>query len=302
LQKYQAATQLAEDLDVAMQASARRFMARQCPSLARYEGTTSGPSYNDPETWDVCPCTIKGLKSKAAASLPDICDPAQPLLDSTRLLVSSVVTNGGAMATEMYNYIANVIEKKAPVDTLVFSSGYDSTLWAAANKGGNTIFLEHDQKWIDVVTEKYGKLDIRLAGYRSLPSDRNELLLSVKNDFANADDKLAMNMLQPCKNFGTILVDGPLGTMGRMQPIYMASKCACASLKANIPLVDVFVHDVDRETERTWSDELLGRQSGHGFQMILWPQKDGHFPGDGGAAPLRHYRFDSVNQIPHCQH
>lgn len=288
----------------AQQVEAERFMARQCPSWQSYPGNPekAGERFNQPEDWDHCPCSIKGLSNEAESTLPDICDPALPLLNSTRDLTESTVMHGGAMAHEMYNYIANVVESKAPRPFLVFSSGNDSPLWAHANQGGETIFLEDSQAWIDTVKQKYGNLDIRLTEYNNL-GDRNALLRLVDSNFASATAKLDMPMIKPCDHFQTILVDGPSGVFtGRMQPIFMANRCVCSALLSKtVTFVDVFVHDADRQTERTWADQLLGRQEHHGYRMIMWPLKDEHFPNDGGQGPLRHYRFDSTEQVPYCK-
>jgi len=278
--------------------------AAECPGERAYRGTfektgqyQGGFFKNDP-----CPCSLKLLKPESMKSLPNQCHPESSLQNSLLEAASRVQMSGGAMALRMYHYIAATIKGKGPANLLVFSVGNDSPLWQTANQGGRTLFKEQSKEWRDLVLQKQPDLDIDIEEYvgGGYP-ERDALLREVVSDPRVAADRLGMKSLPDTDDWQTIIVDGPLNAVGRHQPIYMASLLACKTLRRSAEKpVDVFVHDVDRRTEVSWSDALLGVQNKTGFRVVLWPEANGHFPGDGGSAPLRHYRFDSPEQIPLC--
>jgi len=291
--------------DMAVDPSDAKPSAAECPGerahRGRYEETgkaEGGFFKNDP-----CPCSLKLLKPESMKSLPDQCHPESSLQNSLLEAASRVQMSGGAMALRMYRYIAATIKGKGPANLLVFSVGNDSPLWKEANQGGRTLFKEKSKAWRDIVLQKQPDLDIDIEDYFTMPEGRGRdaLLREVVSDPRVAADRLTMKSLPDTDDWHTIIVDGPLKVEGRMQPLYMASLLACKTLRRSAEKpVDVFVHDADRRTERTWSDALLGVQNKTGFRVVLWPEANGHFPKDGGSAPLRHYRFDSPEQIPLC--
>jgi len=279
--------------------------AAECPGDPAYRGTWAESKIEGGGffgKYDPCPCSIKLLKPQSEKTLPDLCHPELLVQNQTLAMATGAQEAGGAMAIRMYHYIAAVIEPKAPANLLVFSVGNDSPLWKSANHGGKTLFKEQSAEWRELVLKKEPTLDIDIASYQGRGDEaRDAMLAQVVSDPSKGPDLLGMPSIPDTDDWHTIIVDGPSGSIGRMQPIYMASLLACKTLRRSTKVpVDVFVHDLDRKTEVTWSDGLLGVQKDHGFRMILWPQSQGHFPGDGGSAPLRHYRYDSPDQIPLC--
>jgi glucuronoxylan 4-O-methyltransferase len=145
--------------------------------------------------------------------------------------------------------IYDVICKKAPCNMLVFGLGDDSPVWAATNTGGYTLFIEDDAEWIDRIIQRDSALNVYHHTYTSTRRNWEQLLSSSK--------KLLMDIPASIleRDWDIILVDAPAGYKpdlpGRMQSIYTAATLAT-------PGTDVFVHDVDRPVEDTYSREFLG--------------------------------------------
>lgn len=134
---------------------------------------------------------------------------------------------------------------------LVFGCGNDSPLWAKINKGGRTVFLEHDEDWMLSTLSANPELEVLLVHYDTRVSQWEELL--------GQDDKL-MIQLPDCvtsTKWDVILVDGPTGyseeCIGRMKSIYMASKLVA-------PGGIILVHDMCRKVEKAYAKRYIGDQ------------------------------------------
>ena len=157
------------------------------------------------------------------------------------------------MLFEEYRYIYYLVSEKAPCAFLVFGTGRDSALWAATNKNGRTVFLEHDQRWI---TPADPSLKVYKVAYSTRRSEAADLL----NRFRQGD-RLGLEMKLPEEVLATrwdiILVDAPPGTdddsPGRMQSIYAAYQ-----LSRNHTGTDIFIHDTNRQVEKMYGDFFFG--------------------------------------------
>lgn len=55
--------------------------------------------------------------------------------------------NKGICERHQYEAMAKLLHKMAPARVLIFGCGHDQELWRRLNAGGETLFLEHDEKW-----------------------------------------------------------------------------------------------------------------------------------------------------------
>ncbi len=159
-----------------------------------------------------------------------------------------VKTNPGNGSVNEYRYLGALIEKYAPGNLLVFSVGKDSNLWMTLNKNGNTVFCEDVRKWIRFSRKITPEINVVKVNYRTRRKQWEELL--------GQDHKLQMRLPDFVKNtvWDAVFVDGPRGyndkVPGRMQSIFSA-----AQLKTR----NLLVHDCDREVEKTYFTEYIGK-------------------------------------------
>ncbi|KAL2456111.1 Glucuronoxylan 4-O-methyltransferase 2 [Abeliophyllum distichum] len=131
----------------------------------------------------------------------------------------------------------SVLERKSPCNFLVLGLGFDSLLWTSLNHGGRTVFLEDNEKWMTMVKKKMPSLEMYLVTYDTKISQADELL-NIEWD--------------------VIMVDAPVGSYnrgpGRMNAIYTAGLLAKNREDGE---TDVFVHDIERKVEDTFSRAFL---------------------------------------------
>lgn len=151
--------------------------------------------------------------------------PASPLqarVDEVRVAVNQ-------LSNVEYGLVLGALLRTAPTNLLVFGLGRDSDLWAVANRGGRTAFLEDVAEWFRDVPGA----ETHLVGYPGLAIP--EAVRAVRWD--------------------VILVDGPMGFKpehpGRGESIRAAAELAAAGGV-------VFVHDYDRPAEREFAGRYLG--------------------------------------------
>lgn len=163
-----------------------------------------------------------------------------------------------------------VLQRRAPCNFLVFGLGHDSPMWAALNAGGRTLFLEEDAAWIASVQAKHPHLHSHHVAYDTVLTDADALLElrahPACTDLAAAAAggcRLAMKGLPDEVReveWDLVMVDAPTGwtpqSPGRMSAIYTAGMAARARRPGTGP-TDVFVHDVDRPVEDTFSRAFL---------------------------------------------
>jgi len=147
--------------------------------------------------------------------------------------------------------IVHAIRSSGNCRLLVFGMGYDSPFWRRINRNGSTVFLEDYEPWFDKISFKYPDLEAYLVSYPCNMTQWKEVI--------DQPDRLTITLPGKIKNeqFDVILVDGPRGHRftedqpGRMSSIYMASRLVGGDGY-------VFVHDAEREVERSYSSRYLG--------------------------------------------
>uniref|UniRef100_A0ACD5TR15 Uncharacterized protein n=1 Tax=Avena sativa TaxID=4498 RepID=A0ACD5TR15_AVESA len=162
-----------------------------------------------------------------------------------------------------------VLQARSPCNFLVFGLGHDSPMWAALNHGGRTVFLEEDASWIASVRSAHPGLDSYHVTYHTRLTDADDLI--ALRDHPGCTDLAATH--QYCRlalrglpavfhetEWDLIMVDAPTGwtpdAPGRMGAIYTAGMAARARRPGD-GATDVFVHDVDRTVEDTFSKAFL---------------------------------------------
>jgi len=107
--------------------------------------------------------------------------------------------------------------KASPSDFLVFGLGYDSAIWAAANCGGTTVFLENMASWIKQVTAKVPGITVHQVSYSSNMDTPEQFFKQP------SEPVLPEELDDAC--FDVVLVDSPMGWKkgakqpGRFQPV-----------------------------------------------------------------------------------
>lgn len=110
------------------------------------------------------------------------------------------------------------------------SPATDSAIWASANCGGTTVFLENLKPWIDEVTAKIPGITVHEVTYTSKLDDPAAFFK------APSEPQLPPEMEGAC--FDVVLVDSPMGWKkgagqpGRFQPVYYAINMARRCIKA----------------------------------------------------------------------
>lgn len=173
----------------------------------------------------------------------------QSNLDKTfeKLLAKKLELSPHQMTAEEYRYIGSFLGN---VNFLVFGTGHDTPLWRYANKGGLTVFLENNRKWI-----KKEDTDVYKVTYTTKRAEQEKLLEEYHNGIF---DNLKMTLPDVVTNtkWDVIFVDSPVGTNdkkpGRMQSIFTASILANKD-------TEVFVHDCDRKVEDTYSKAMFSK-------------------------------------------
>eukprot|EP01018_Ginkgo_biloba_P010167 Gb_31046 [translate_table: standard] len=182
------------------------------------------------------------------------------------------------------NIAAGVMAIKSPCNFLVFGLGYDSLLWSTLNHGGRTIFLEEDKDWIAQVARKHPELKAYHVEYSTMVTQAEDLLKNAHSEDCSPAQNLepetsrcilALKNL-PAEIYNTkwdaIMIDAPRGYFpeapGRMTAIYTAAVMARNRRKKGN--TDIFVHDVDRSVEDSYSKAFLCEENLVGFEGRLW--------------------------------
>lgn len=151
-----------------------------------------------------------------------------------------------------YLYLAKLIKNNAPCNLLVFGVGHDSDLWVKLNNNGKTIFLEHDDTWIDIISKKINRSLILNVKYTTRRRQWRWLLFA---SIFGLTKKLRLTLPEKIDltDWDIIFVDAPQGdspiSPGRMQSIYTASKLSYSH---------ILVHDCDRVVEKKACDIFIG--------------------------------------------
>jgi glucuronoxylan 4-O-methyltransferase len=172
------------------------------------------------------------------------------------------------MSLREYTSVLSVLNERAPCNVLIYGVGKDSYAYAAVNEGGRTLFVEGDAEWAQKVAAEHPQLEILRVSY---PTTIGEALRT--NLAAPAWTTGAIGMADAAGGWDVILVDGPPGELernpGRLAPISEAGLYAKRRVGegqgrgkgtgTEVVVVDVFVHDCNRDLEARASDMYLGR-------------------------------------------
>lgn len=156
--------------------------------------------------------------------------------------------NKHQMKPREYKAIAELVIACAPANFLVFGLGRDTPLWKMANPGGQTVFLENVQEWIDISHANDPSTPVHKVSYTTKRTEWNV----IQDDLS----KLTMQLPAEVTNqkWDIILIDSPGGAFdtdpGRMQSIYSA-----AQLKPK----HIFLHDCNRPVEKYYFRKFISR-------------------------------------------
>lgn len=168
-----------------------------------------------------------------------------------------VENNPGQMSQQEYGYVLEKVLERGSCNLLVFGLGKDSFLWQDANKGGKTVFLEHDEHWLKNIATQHSSLSIFKVSYKTKLKDW-ALDLKIASFEPNVLDLFLPHEVTSV-DWDCIIVDAPQAysdeTYGRIQSLYMASKLAYKASKSHN--CDIFVHDCDRYAEGIFSHYFL---------------------------------------------
>jgi uncharacterized protein (TIGR01627 family) len=160
--------------------------------------------------------------------------------------------NNILLSAEQLKYISMIVKRKAPCKLLIFGLGNDSVFWFKLNRGGITIFLENNEKWLQRITKRSKGIAAFLVDYNTQRADWEMLLKS-----PSLLDMTLPNEVRE-KDWDVIIVDAPAGyndqTPGRMKSIYMSSSLAKNS-------GDIFVHDCNRVVEDVYCSKYLKKEN-----------------------------------------
>lgn len=165
-----------------------------------------------------------------------------------------------------------VLRSLAPCNFLVYGLGHDSLMWASLNPRGTTLFLEEDIQWVHKTLRNAPLLRVHAVRYDTRLSDADDLLSSYKKVKecmppavtlrGNERCRLALSELPEevyRKEWDAIMIDAPRGYFaaapGRMAVIFSAAVMARHRKRAGV--THVFVHDVNRNVEKSFAEEFL---------------------------------------------
>ena len=160
--------------------------------------------------------------------------------------------SGIQLSTEQIVLIHRAIKKHPHCRLLVFGLGNDTPLWMEANRHGETVFLEDNDKWFEHVTKLYPQIKAYRVHYPTQRSQWHDLLNRTKDLMMQLPAEVAN------RKWDVILVDAPAGysdkNPGRMQSIYTASRLIGKG-------GHIFVDDCNRKVEQVYTDKYLQKQS-----------------------------------------
>ncbi|WCJ27459.1 hypothetical protein M5689_009202 [Euphorbia peplus] len=166
----------------------------------------------------------------------------------------------------------DVLNSIAPCNFLIFGLGHDSLMWTSLNPRGNTIFLEEDPQWVQLILQRFPTLRAHVVKYKTRLRDAEELMSSYKQEkYCKLPDiplkgnilcRLALSMLPDevyDNEWDVIMIDAPRGyygeAPGRMGAIFSAAVMARSRTRPGP--THVFLHDVNRKVERVYAKEFL---------------------------------------------
>ncbi|PKU60043.1 probable methyltransferase At1g27930 [Dendrobium catenatum] len=166
----------------------------------------------------------------------------------------------------------NILRRRSPCNFLVFGLGHDSPMWSAFNAGGTTVFLEEDPKWFQSVLRESPTLRAYNIRYPTKLSEANDLIRTYRSEPECLPPRAHLKGNKRCRlaladlpdeiyktEWDLIMIDAPKGYFaeapGRMGAIYSVALMARARRGEGV--TDVFLHDVERNVEKTYAMEFL---------------------------------------------
>lgn len=173
------------------------------------------------------------------------------------------------MEKEEYLFFMQYVRDHAPQKLLVWGLGVDSIVLDLLNYGGETLFLEPDQNWIEILQEAAPGQTLHVVNFDE--NTFNTTVASYQEFLASPHraDTIGPLQGQPC--WETVLVDSPMGgtgtatpsaDVGRAVPMYTAladfTRCKTEGRYPENREVSLFVHDSNRPLEDNVAQALFG--------------------------------------------
>ncbi|XP_054785694.1 protein IRX15-LIKE-like [Prosopis cineraria] len=218
--------------------------------------------------------------SSAAASVPPL--PAaviKALIHYAGASSTNVTTEAHPMSTAELSAVADTLLRIPNPNFLVFGLNHDSLLWFALNHHGRTVLLDENEYRIAEFEKSNPGVEAYDVQFTTEMREHAKLLMQARTEF-KSDCRPVQNLLfSECKlgindlpnhlyeiPWDVILLDGPRGysptAPGRMSAIFTAAVLARSKNAGNGKRnTHVFVHDLNREVERIFSDEFLCQEN-----------------------------------------
>lgn len=152
----------------------------------------------------------------------ELCAAHLSSFEEARRTFSAFASNTGSMALDEYSIILSELQARGPCNLLVFGMGKDSAVWAKANAGGRTLFVENSPEWAALCPH----CDVIMVNYWTNIRDHGSLqLLGSPSLLLEPVLRVAGSL-----SWDVIIVDAPTGWSeeqpGRMQSISTAAALA----------------------------------------------------------------------------
>ena len=163
-------------------------------------------------------------------------------------------------------YLLQLLDERAHGrrNFLSFGVGHDSTWWhnQIKRRGGQAIFMENIESWIQEVKNKDGRLHIEAVQYHGTNLNDLERLASPSGAWCGLRMRQMPTSVRATK-WDMVMVDSPRGMLagctpgpceGRFQSIYEAAQLVK-------PGGYIVVDDCEREVEKRFGDAALGAEN-----------------------------------------
>jgi len=185
-----------------------------------------------------------------------------------RGLVKKVKACSGefGMEEDEYQHFMTYVRDHAPQRLLIWGLGADSIVLNLLNSGGETLFLEPNLEWIEILQQTKPGQELHVVHFEE---ELFNTTVASYQDFLLAPHRAdTVGPLQGQLCWDTVLVDSPVGSptqpttfVGRAVPIYTAladvERCKHEGKYPADAEVSIFVHDCTRPLEEEVSSMLF---------------------------------------------